>query len=103
MYVGYCVFMAFSSRIEGLVKSKVPVPQSWNVSQAHASGVDGAAAGTTVVGTDPEAAKGFGSTDSTKQNGQLKVILLHQHKVNKRSVRFSLKRFFAKALCSSST
>jgi len=52
LYVAYCVFMAFSSRFEAVVKAKVPVPESWNVTQGHAAA---GAAGTTVVGSeDPE-------------------------------------------------
>ena len=33
LYVVYCVAMAFNSKIEAVVKARVRVPESWNVTQ----------------------------------------------------------------------
>ena len=73
LYVFYCVGMAFNTRIEEVVKARVPVPQSWNVSQAHASGVDGAAAGAVVIGVDDSSTATGSGGASSKQNGKLGV------------------------------
>jgi sodium/potassium/calcium exchanger 4 len=33
LYAGYCFGMAFNKQLEAIVKAKLPVPDSWNVSQ----------------------------------------------------------------------
>ncbi|TRY77018.1 hypothetical protein TCAL_06364 [Tigriopus californicus] len=67
LYVAYCVGMAFNSHIEVLVRSKLRVPESWNVTKPppSAANVDGG----TGADKQDDLESGYGRMDGKKTNG----------------------------------